>query len=141
MVRIKATTTITELIIWMIVMGIGTGMFFSPNTNSIMSAVPTERRGIAAGVRIMMQNAGNIISIGLALAILSSSISQEAIQALFVGTQVGSKGIAVSEFVSGLKIAFAVSFVFSLIAAVISYLRGGKSEWQNDTVLDPKERQ
>ncbi|HEY5501662.1 MAG TPA: MFS transporter [Candidatus Humimicrobiaceae bacterium] len=136
MVRIKAATTILELIIWMIVMGIGTGMFFAPNTNSIMSAVPVERRGIAAGVRIMMQNAGNIISIGLALAILSSSISQEAIQALFVGTQVGSHGIAVSEFVSGLRIAFAISFVFSLIAAIISYLRGGKPEWQNDAVAD-----
>ena len=141
MVRIKASTTILELIIWMIVMGIGTGMFFAPNTNSIMSAVPIERRGIAAGVRIMMLNAGNIISIGLALAILSSSISPEALQGLFIGTQVGSRGIAVSEFISGLRIAFAISFAFSLIAAVISYLRGGKSEWQNDTVLDPKERQ
>ena len=29
-----------------------------------------------------------------------------------------------------------ISFVFSLIAAFISYLRGGKPEWQNDTVLD-----
>jgi len=141
MVRIKASTTILELIIWMIIMGIGTGMFFAPNTNSIMSAVPIERRGIAAGVRIMMLNAGNIISIGLALAILSSSISPEALQGLFIGTQVGSRGIAVSEFISGLRIAFAISFAFSLIAAVISYLRGGKSEWQNDTVLDPKERQ
>src|SRR5690606_37222460 len=91
MMIIKQTTTIAALIIWMIVMGFGSGMFFSPNTNAIMSAVPTERRGIAAGVRIMLQNAGNIISIGLALAILSTSISQEAIQALFVGLQVGSK--------------------------------------------------
>jgi EmrB/QacA subfamily drug resistance transporter len=141
MVRIKASTTILELIIWMIVMGIGTGMFFAPNTNSIMSAVPIERRGIAAGVRIMMLNAGSIISIGLALAILSSSISPEALQGLFIGTQVGSRGIAVSEFILGLRIAFAISFAFSLIAAVISYLRGGKSEWQNDTVPDSKERQ
>ena len=65
MMRIKASTTIMELIIWMIIMGLGAGMFFAPNTNSIMSAVPIEKRGIAAGVRIMMFNAGNIISIGL----------------------------------------------------------------------------
>ncbi|MHB1376732.1 MAG: MFS transporter [Candidatus Humimicrobiaceae bacterium] len=139
MMRIKAATTISELIIWMIIMGLGSGMFFSPNTNSIMSAVPIERRGIAAGVRIMMQNAGNIISIGLALAILSSSISQEAIQALFVGTQVGSKGIAVSEFVSGLQIAFIVSFAFSLVAAFMSYLRGKETNWKSEVILDSKE--
>ncbi len=139
MIRIKATTTITELIIWMIVMGLGTGMFFSPNTNSIMSSVPAERRGIAAGVRIMLINAGNIISIGLALAILSSSISQEAIQALFIGTQVGSKGIAVSEFISGLRIAFIVSFALSLVAAIISYLRGKEPSWKSKTILDSGE--
>ena len=101
-----------------------------------MSAVPTERRGIAAEVRIVLINAGNIISIGLALAILSSSISQEAIQALFIGTQVGSKGIAVSEFVSGLRIAFIVSFVLSLVAAVISYLRGKEPNWKSESILD-----
>ncbi len=140
MVRIKATTTITELVIWMVIMGLGTGMFFSPNTNSIMSAVPTERRGIAAGVRIMLLNAGNIISIGLALAILSSSISQEAIQALFIGTQVGSKGIAVSEFVSGLRIAFIVSFILSLVAAVISYLRGKEPNWKSESILDTEKK-
>jgi EmrB/QacA subfamily drug resistance transporter len=139
MVRIKATTTITELIIWMIIMGLGSGIFFPPNINSIMGAVPTERRGIAAGVNIMMFNLGSIISIGLALAILSSSISQEAIQALFVGIQVGSKGIVVSEFVSGLRIAFTVSFVFSLVASLISYLRSKKSDWKSDVILDSKE--
>jgi MFS family permease len=136
MIRIKATTTITELIIWMIVMGLGSGMFLSPNTNSIMSSVPAERRGIAAGVRIMLINAGNIISIGLALAILSSSISQEAMQALFIGTQVGSKGIAVSEFISGLQIAFIVSFILSLVAAIISYLRGKEPNWKSESILD-----
>jgi EmrB/QacA subfamily drug resistance transporter len=132
MMRIKVATTITELIIWMIVMGLGAGMFFAPNTNAIMGAVPIEKRGIAAGVRIMMFNAGNIISIGLTLAILSSSISREAIQGLFIGTQVGSQGIAVSEFISGLRIAFGVSFAFSLIAAIISYLRSKKSDWNSD---------
>jgi MFS family permease len=107
-------------------------MFFPPNINSIMGAVPTERRGIAAGVNIMMFNLGSIISIGLALAILSSSISQEAIQALFVGIQVGSKGIAISEFISGLRIAFMISFAFSLVASLISYFRGKKSDWKSD---------
>jgi len=136
MMWIKASTTITELIIWMVIIGLGGGMFFAPNTNSIMSAVPIEKRGIAAGVRIMMFNAGNIISIGLSLAILSSSISQEAIQGLFIGTQVGSSGIAVTEFVAGLRIAFAVSFAFSLIASFISYLRGKKSNWNSDIASD-----
>ena len=70
------------------------------------------------------------------MAILSSSISQEAIQGLFIGTQIGSRGIAVSEFVSGLRIAFTVSFAFSLIASFMSYFRGKKSNWNTEVIFD-----
>lgn len=38
-----------------------------------------------------MNNAGTLISIALSMAIVSSRISPETMQALFVGTQVGSK--------------------------------------------------
>ncbi len=134
-IRITPATSIMELVIWMLIMGLGSGMFFSPNTSAIMGAVPVERRGIAGGVRTMMNNAGTVISMALAMAIISSSITSEALQGLFLGTQVGSKGIAVKQFISGLQIAFAISFVFSLIGAFISYLRGDMPVW-NDNEAD-----
>ncbi len=124
MVGISAQTSILEVSVWISIIGLGSGIFFSPNTSAIMGAVPVERRGIAAGVRTMMNNAGSVISIAISMAIISSSITQEALQGLFTGTQVGSKGIAVDYFIDGLKTAFLISFIISLIAAVISYLRG-----------------
>lgn len=135
MMFINSTTSITELIIWMLIMGFGSGMFFSPNTSAIMGIVPTDKRGIAAGVRTMMNNAGTVLSIALSMAIISSSISPDALQALFVGTQVGSQGIAVSQFVAGLRTAFTISFVFSLLAAFISYLRGKEPNWNEHVVV------
>ena len=36
--------------------GIGSGMFNSPNTAAMMGTVPAHRRGIAAGARTMLQN-------------------------------------------------------------------------------------
>jgi EmrB/QacA subfamily drug resistance transporter len=128
---ISADTPLIQLAIWMVIMGFGSGMFFSPNTNAIMGAVPAERRGIAAGVRTMTNNAGNVISIALAMAVISTSITPEALQGLFAGTQVGSQGIAVAGFIGGLRTAFIISFIFSLIAAVISYLRGPQPVWDN----------
>lgn len=122
--------SLIQLAIWMVIMGFGSGMFFSPNTNAIMSAVPVERRGIAAGVRTMMNNAGNVISIGLAMAIISTSITPKALQGLFAGTQVGSEGIAVGEFIRGLRTAFTISFIFSLLAAAISFLKGPQPKWE-----------
>jgi EmrB/QacA subfamily drug resistance transporter len=127
MMEIKATTSITELAIWMFISGLGSGMFFPPNTSAIMGAVSPQRRGIAGGVRTMMNNAGSVISMALSMAIISSSITPEALQGLFAGTQVGSQGIAVAQFISGLRVAFTISFIMSLLGAVISYMRGSEN--------------
>lgn len=134
MMFITEKTSIVELVICMLIMGFGSGMFFSPNTTAIMGNVPANKRGIAAGVRTMATNAGNVLSIAVSMAIISSSISPEAMQALFVGTQVGSAGIAVGQFMGGLRTAFVISFIFSLIAAVISYSRGPEPVWNNEGV-------
>jgi len=130
MVFISADSSLVGLCIWMFISGLGSGMFFSPNTSAIMGSVPVERRGIAAGVRTMMNNAGNVISIALAMAIISTSIDPKAMQGLFSGTQVGSQGIAVGNFISGLRSAFIISFIISIIAAVLSFLRGPQPKWE-----------
>ncbi|MCR4435742.1 MAG: MFS transporter [Clostridiales bacterium] len=135
---IKPDTPISHLVVWMFIAGMGSGMFFSPNTSSIMSLVPVERRGIAAGVRTMMNNAGNVVSIGIAMATISSSITPQALHGLMTGTQVGSQGIAVAEFVSGLRLAFTISFGVSLLAAFISYLRGQQPVWGESNSLSPE---
>jgi MFS family permease len=45
--------------------GVGTGLFFPPNTTAIMNSVPAEQRGQASGMRATFQNAGNVLSIGV----------------------------------------------------------------------------
>lgn len=130
MVFISADSSLVGLCIWMFISGLGSGMFFSPNTSAIMGSVPVERRGIAAGVRSMMNNAGSVISIAISMAIISTSIDPKAMQGLFSGTQVGAQGIAVGNFISGLRSAFIISFIISIIAAVLSFLRGPQPKWE-----------
>lgn len=128
--EIKTSSSMLYLVICMILTEIGSGMFFSPNTSSIMTNVPKDKRGIAAGVRVMFMNAGMVLSIAISMAIISSSISPSAMQALFVHSHVSSNGIASIQFMSGLRTAFTISFIFSLIAAFISYLRGPAPKWE-----------
>jgi len=132
MMFITENTSVVELMVWMLIMGSGSGMFFSPNTSAIMSIVPANKRGIAAGLRTMAMNAGSVLSIAISMAVISSSISPQAMQALFVGTQVGSEGIAVGQFMTGLRMAFTISFIFSIIAAAISYSRGTEPKWEEE---------
>jgi len=129
---IKPDTSSGQLLAGMIVMGLGSGMFFSPNTKSIMQNVPVEKRGIAGGVRTMMNNIGMMISMALCLAIIMSSLTPEAFAGIFTGTQVGPKGIAIEKFISSIRFMFTISFFISLVAAFISYLRGKEPDWAKD---------
>jgi MFS family permease len=45
--------------------GIGSGMFSSPNTTAIMNSVPANRRGAASGMRGTFFNSGSSLSIGI----------------------------------------------------------------------------
>ncbi len=57
------------------IMGLGNGIFFSPNMASIMNSVPAEHRGVASGMRATLQNCGQTISQGIFFAIIIISLS------------------------------------------------------------------
>ncbi|CAB1244874.1 MFS transporter [Clostridium sp. MT-14] len=132
--KISTTSSMGTLVLCMIITGIGSGMFFSPNTSAIMSNVPADKRGIAAGVRTMFNNAGMVLSIAISMAIISTSIPPDAMQSLFVHSHVSSASIASNQFIRGLRTAFTISFFFSLFAALISYLRGPAPNWNSQSV-------
>ncbi len=56
-------------------MGIGSGLFASPNVLSIMNSVPAQARGVASGMRATLQNTGQTISIAIFFTIVISSLT------------------------------------------------------------------
>jgi len=58
------------------VMGLGNGMFGAPNIAAIMNAVPPEERGVASGMRSMLQNSGMVISMGMFFTIVIVSLTR-----------------------------------------------------------------
>ncbi len=57
------------------VQGIGSGMFASPNTASIMNSVPSEHRGAASGMRATLQNTGTTFSTALFFTIIIGTLT------------------------------------------------------------------
>jgi MFS family permease len=55
--------------------GIGSGMFSSPNTTAIMNSVPAARRGAASGMRGTFFNAGSSLSIGLFFSLMIAGLA------------------------------------------------------------------
>ncbi|HLH61611.1 MAG TPA: MFS transporter [Ktedonobacteraceae bacterium] len=71
-------------------LGIGQGMFSSPNTSSIMGSVPAEQRGAASGMRATFQNSGSLVSIGIFFSIVTIGLASSLPTTLFSGlTQAG----------------------------------------------------
>jgi MFS family permease len=55
--------------------GVGSGMFASPNSSSIMGSVPAPDRGSASGMRSTFQNSGTAISIGVVFTLMIAGLS------------------------------------------------------------------
>jgi EmrB/QacA subfamily drug resistance transporter len=59
------------------VMGLGGGMFGSPNIASIMNSVPPEHRGAASGMRATLQNSGQTISLAIFFTLIITGLSND----------------------------------------------------------------
>src|SRR5437763_14732798 len=75
--------------LWLGLVGVGSGMFNSPNTAAMMGSVPAPRRGIAAGARTMLQNTGAVISIAFVIAVITAAVPRETIFRIFSGLAKG----------------------------------------------------
>ncbi|MEI7432838.1 MAG: MFS transporter [Methanomicrobiales archaeon] len=59
----------------LLIMGLGNGMFGAPNIAAIMNSVPPEDRGVASGMRSMLQNTGMVVSMALFFTIVIISMT------------------------------------------------------------------
>lgn len=121
---IRHDTPYAWIALSMLVNGIGSGLFQSPNTSAVMAAVPLERRGITSSVRALLNNLGMVLSMAIATPVLLGSVSMEMLMEMFVvgGTNVP---IAVQEAVTaGIAFAFVIATLLTVPAVVASALRG-----------------
>ncbi|HEY6497783.1 MAG TPA: MFS transporter [Streptosporangiaceae bacterium] len=65
--------------------GVGSGLFASPNTSAIMSAVPAHQRGSASGMRSTFQNSGMSLSIGIFFSLMVAGLASTLPKTLTAG--------------------------------------------------------
>jgi MFS family permease len=73
----------------LLVNGIGTGMFSSPNRAEVMSSLPARARGAGAGMSATFQNAAMVLSIGLFFSLMVTGLSTHLPGALEEGLVAG----------------------------------------------------
>jgi hypothetical protein len=112
-----------ESALWLGIVGIGSGMFNSPNTAAMMGTVPVHRRGIAAGARMMLQNTGAVLSIAFVLAIVTAAVPKDVLFKIFSGLTSGMSAATLDPFIHNMHVALAVLAATSLLGAVVSLMR------------------
>lgn len=115
-----AGASVQYIILALAIIGVGHGMFASPNVSSVMSSVEHEKYGVASGALGTVRTAGQSMGVAMLGGIVSSYLPSGL---LISGNQVVSGAIA-QDFSSGLTIAFAVASVISAIGIFTSLLRG-----------------
>jgi EmrB/QacA subfamily drug resistance transporter len=122
--QLTTTTPLWEIGLALALMGLGGGLFFSPNTSAAMNSAPRNRLGIASATLATLRQVGMVTSFALALAVAAASLPQNVMMQLFVGNdvQLGSK--VMQQFVVGMHSAFILSLVLLLVAAGLSFVRG-----------------
>jgi Major Facilitator Superfamily. len=67
------------IVLLLLLMGIGFGLFSSPNSNAIMSSVEKRHLGVASGVVGTMRMVGQMMSMGIAMMLISLYIGKQTI--------------------------------------------------------------
>jgi EmrB/QacA subfamily drug resistance transporter len=123
MTTLTATSPYWQSTLWLAIVGIGSGMFNSPNTAAMMATVPAQRRGVAAGARTMLQNTGAVISIAFVMAIVTAQVPRDVLFRVFSGLAQGLSTRKLDPFVANLHTALWVLALTSLVGAAVSLMR------------------
>ena len=63
-----------KFLIFLILFGLGSAMFASPNASAIMQAVPPQRRGVGSGFRATTFNAASTASFGVVVLVMTLAV-------------------------------------------------------------------
>jgi EmrB/QacA subfamily drug resistance transporter len=113
---ISISTPVAFLIVWLVLLGIGFGLFSSPNTNVIMGSVEKKYLGQASATMGTMRLTGQAFSMGIAMMAIS----------LFVGNKMITPEL-VPDFMKSLHITFALCAVLCIVGTYASSFRTRKS--------------
>jgi len=103
--------------------GVGSGLFNSPNTAAMMGVVPPYRRGVAAGARTLLQNTGAVLSIAFVMAVVTAAVPKSTLFAVFSGVAAGLSEATLAPFIANMHAALWCLAAVSFIGMFVCLLR------------------
>ncbi|MGN6351028.1 MAG: MFS transporter [Candidatus Nitrosocosmicus sp.] len=125
------TVSFYDSILPLVLVGGGMGIFASPNRATIMSSVPSFRRGIAAGMSTMMVMTGSAFSIAMVFLIFIQYVPVQDAQNIFAASFSSSSHsdtttttfVGIDKFMYSLHSIFFISGILMLVSVIPSLLK------------------
>ena len=112
---VTPATPVYAIVGLLLMMGIGFGLFSSPNSNAIMSSVEKRHLGVASGVVGTMRMIGQMLSMGIAMMLI----------ALFIGKQQINPS-TYPGLISAMRTGFIIFSILSVFGIFASLARNNK---------------
>jgi len=112
-------------IFYLVLFGVGTGLFASPNVSSTMGAVPEDRRGVASAFRVLTFNVGLTLSLNLAILFITFTVPYAELTQMI--TSMNAVFVTETEkvaFMQGIQSTYLWLAAINTIAILPSVLRG-----------------
>lgn len=128
--RLTDTSSLALLMPGMIAIGLGLGLFGSPNVSSILSTVAPSRYGVVSGLLAMFRNAFSVVGIVMAATIVTRAMAAEGYPAsLDAVSDAVDRGV-LQAFASGMRLDFLVMGCLLLAGAAMSAVKAGERRWE-----------
>jgi EmrB/QacA subfamily drug resistance transporter len=115
-----------DIVFRLALVGIGLGIFQTPNNNSLMSSIPRERLGVGSSFLSIIRSLGNSAGAALSTAIVSAQLlagtGQTSLNELRGAAGIESSSPTVSAFLQGFRYTFLTAAMLSFAGALISSL-------------------
>jgi EmrB/QacA subfamily drug resistance transporter len=122
MSRVPLSASPADVVWRLVLFGLGTGVFQSPNNSAVMGSAPRPHLGTASGILATMRNVGMVLGIATGGAVLYAFAPAYILQKASLES---SEAIA---FLSGLQHAYLAGAILTGIAMITSLVRSGKEK-------------
>ena len=119
--RLSVSASMGLVIGAMVLLGLGLGMFNSPNVSAVLSTVDRSSYGIATAFMNMVRNTANVTGIVLATTIITAVMASQGYEPSLDAVSSAGVGVGLkAAFTQGLRTAYLVLSGFIVVAILIS---------------------
>ena len=124
--QLNITSSANDIVLRLTLLGVGFGLFSSPNTRAVMGSVDRSKLGVASGTLSTMRATGQSIGLAMVGAVIASALPPQTVLQLLTGLT-GQDFVARDDFILGMRTLFLVASAISAVGTFASLVRGRES--------------